>query len=71
MYVNDKLPAKSSTFRPGDYDLSRDRPLRIGFGEMDYFSGKIKEVRMFNRALNEREVRSERDIWLPPETKPQ
>jgi hypothetical protein len=25
--------------------------LRIGFGEVDYFSGKIREVRLYGRAL--------------------
>jgi hypothetical protein len=37
--------------------LSNDQPLRIGFGETDYFSGKLREVRVYNRALNLEEVR--------------
>ncbi len=58
LYVNGKLAATSSPFNPEDYDISNNQPLTIGFGEMDYFSGKIKEVRLYNRGLNESEVKS-------------
>jgi hypothetical protein len=37
-------------------DISNSAPLKIGYGEMDYFSGKIKEVRLYNRALAEKEI---------------
>ena len=48
--------AASSPFDPAEYDISTDEPLKIGFGQMDYFSGKIKEVRIYNRALNNDEI---------------
>jgi hypothetical protein len=57
LYVNGKQVARSSPFHPNDYDISNDRPLKIGFGEMDYFSGRIKDVRIYNKALNENELR--------------
>ena len=65
LYVNGKIVATSSAFQPDDYDLSNNRPLRIGFGEMDYFSGKIREVRIFNRALDGKEIKAEQDAGLP------
>jgi hypothetical protein len=37
--------------------LSSDAPLRIGFGPQGYFDGKIREVRLYDRALNEDAVK--------------
>ena len=56
LFVDGQLVATSSSFNPADYDLGTDSPLRIGFGEVDYFSGKIREVRLYQRALDENEV---------------
>ena len=56
LYVQGKLVATSSTFNPADYDLTSGCPLRIGFGELDYFSGRIREVRLYRRALDAGEV---------------
>jgi hypothetical protein len=56
IYVDGKLVAKSSSFDPAEYDVSTDRPLRIGFGQTDYFAGKISDVRVYNRALREAEI---------------
>ena len=36
--------------------MSTDEPLKIGFGGMDYFPGKIREVRLHRRALTHDEV---------------
>ncbi len=54
--VNGKVAARSSAFQQDDYDITNDKPLSIGFGEMDYFSGRINEVRMYDRALSDDEV---------------
>jgi len=56
LYIDGKLAGTSSPFDPADYDVSTERPLRIGFGSTDYFSGKIAQVRLYDRALNENEV---------------
>ena len=56
LYVNGKLQSASSVLEAKDYDISNTAPFRIGYGEMDYFSGKIKEVRLYNRILNEKEI---------------
>ena len=50
LYVDGTMVAKSSPFNPADYDVATDQPLRIGLGQTDYFSGKISEVRVYNRA---------------------
>ncbi|MBI3851970.1 MAG: LamG domain-containing protein [Verrucomicrobia bacterium] len=57
LYVDGKLAAKSSSFDPADYNVSTDQPLRIGFGQTDYFSGKISEVRIYNQALTAARIR--------------
>jgi hypothetical protein len=57
LYVDGKLVAKSSPFERTEYDVSTDQPLRIGFGQTDYFAGKISEVRVYNHALSAAKVR--------------
>jgi hypothetical protein len=56
LYVDGKLAATSSAFDPGLYDVSNDAPLLIGFGQTDYFRGKLADVRLYNRALSESEI---------------
>ena len=56
LHVNGQLVATSASFAPADYDLTVDCPLRIGFGEVDYFSGEIREVRLYRRALTAGEL---------------
>ena len=58
LYVDGKLVATSTPFDSGDYDISNDSPLRIGFGAHDYFNGSMSELRIYNRALTEAEVRA-------------
>ncbi|MDQ1328433.1 MAG: hypothetical protein QG641_1718, partial [Candidatus Poribacteria bacterium] len=57
LFVNGKKESVSSAFEIDSFDLTNDQPLRIGFGETDYFSGKIREVRLYNRAINDEEVK--------------
>ena len=56
LYIDGKLQATSQPFAAGDYDLSTTAPLKIGFGEFDYFSGRIREVRLYHRALRAIEI---------------
>lgn len=56
LYVDGKLVSKSDPFKSADYDLTTKQPLKIGFGEQDYFSGKIRDVRLYQRALSDGEV---------------
>lgn len=55
-FVNGRLAATSVPFDAKDYDLTVAQPLKIGFGEHDFFTGRIREVRVYRRALSEREV---------------
>jgi Concanavalin A-like lectin/glucanases superfamily len=56
LFVDGKLVARSSTFDPAEYDVSTNQPLRIGFGQTEYFDGKMSDVRVYNRALSDQEI---------------
>jgi hypothetical protein len=45
-------PVGSQTF-----DVSNKEPLTIGFGPVDYFSGKLREIRVYNKAIGAEEIR--------------
>jgi hypothetical protein len=56
LYIDGKLVAKSSSFNPVEYDLSTNQPLRIGFGQTEYFAGKMADVRFYKGTLTEPEI---------------
>lgn len=56
LFLNGKLVSTSTEFQPGDFDLSNEQPLRIGFGQTDYFCGKMSDVRLFEGSLSDDEV---------------
>jgi hypothetical protein len=58
LYVDGKPAAASTPFDPGAFDLSNTQPLKIGFGDHDYFNGTLRDVRMYSRALSEGELRA-------------
>ncbi len=43
--------AESKNFEPAAYNLTPDMPLKIGFVQHDYFNGRMKDVRIYDRAL--------------------
>jgi len=57
LYVDGRCVAGSSPFDPADYDLSTKSPLRIGFGQHDYFNGRMRDLRLYRRALGKEEIR--------------
>ena len=57
LYVDGKRVARSSAFNPRDYDLSNRQPLKIGLGQHDYFNGKMRDLRIYKRALDPAEIR--------------
>lgn len=57
IHLDGRLAAASSAFAPGDYDLATGRPLRIGFGQTDFFQGRMRDVRLYRGALPEAGVR--------------
>ena len=56
LYVDGKLAVESSALDPADYDLSTDQPLRIGFGQTEYFSGRMADMRLYRGALNDEQI---------------
>ena len=51
LYVDGKLKSSSTEFNPDLFDISNDRPLRIGRGSNDFFLGRLRDVRLYKRAL--------------------
>ena len=57
LYVDGIGVAKSSAFNSAEYELGNDQPLQIGFGSYEHFCGSMRDLRMYNCALEEAEVR--------------
>ena len=58
LYVDGKCVDTSEAFDPVKYDLSNRKSLLIGFGEHDYFNGRLRDLRIYERALSEAEIGS-------------
>ncbi len=56
LYVGGALAAESTMFDSRDFDLTNTQPLKIGFGPHDYFNGRIKDVRLYRKALSAQDV---------------
>jgi len=52
----DGRPVSSATSDHDPIDASNEAPLLIGFGPQSHFHGRMREVRLYNRALTESEV---------------
>ena len=57
LFVDGRRVAESAAFDPARFNLAADGPLKIGFGEHDYFHGRVRDVRVYGRALTDRELR--------------
>lgn len=55
LYANRQLVATGPVDEP--WDVSTDVPLQIGAGPQGYFHGKLREVRLYNRAISDAEIR--------------
>ena len=51
LFVDGKLKSSSTDFSSEDFELSNDQPLRIGSGPNDFFHGRLRDVRLYRRAL--------------------
>jgi len=58
LYVDGQCVATSSPFDSAEYNLSTQSPLRIGFGQHDYFCGRMRDLRLYQRALGEEEIQA-------------
>jgi len=57
LFVDGKQVAASSPFEPSRFDLSTNAPLRIGFGPTDFFQGRLRDIKLWNRVLRAEEIR--------------
>lgn len=56
--LSDVLGDILSHYDPAEYDLSTPSPLGIGFGQHDFFNGRMKDLRLYRRALGDAEISS-------------
>lgn len=56
LYVDGKLVNTMPVPDSLRFNLDNTSPLQIGFGQHDIFKGQIKEVRLYNRVLEEDEI---------------
>ena len=56
IYLNGKAVSESSPFDARKYNLNTSQPLKIGFGQHDYFNGKMRDVRIYQRELKPSEI---------------
>lgn len=56
LYLDGKLVSRSQPLDPATYDLQMAGPLKIGFGQHDYFNGRMKDVRIYRRAILTEEI---------------
>jgi hypothetical protein len=56
LYVDGELVATQPNVEK--LDVSSKAPLRIGFGPQSHFQGKLRDVRVYNRAISESEVKA-------------
>jgi hypothetical protein len=54
--VDGRQVAESSVFSPDQFDLTIDRPLKLGAGSTDFLKGRMYDVRLFRGALTAREI---------------
>jgi hypothetical protein len=57
LYVDGRLAAESGSDE-APLAVTTDAPLRIGFGPHSQFQGKIREVRIYNRALDDGQLQA-------------
>ena len=46
-----------SELNPTEFDIANREPLKIGFGAHDYFNGSLSDLRIYQRALTDAEVK--------------
>jgi len=54
--LDGRTVAESSSFWPGDFNVTSEQPLRIGFGPHDHLNARVCDLRIYNRALSQEEI---------------
>ncbi|NUQ61534.1 MAG: LamG domain-containing protein [Pirellulales bacterium] len=58
LYVDGQCVATSSEFQADHYHLSNPAPLMIGLGQQAHFKGRLKDLRIYDRALGPSEIQA-------------
>ena len=61
LYVDGACVAESPAFDPSDYNVNTQSPLKIGLGPHDYFNGRMRDLRIYDRALSSPEINRVKD----------
>ncbi len=61
LFLDGALVSRSAEFSAADFDLTNQRPLIIGVGDQDVLRGRLRDVRLYRRALSAREIAA----WAP------
>lgn len=56
LFVNGKLVNETTIPDTMQFNFNSESPLKIGFGSNDYFNGRMREVRLYGRALKNDEI---------------
>ena len=56
LYLDGEHVGDSRRFDPSRFVLDNDSPLKIGFGQHDYFNGKMKDLRIYDRVISVDEI---------------
>jgi len=54
--IDGRCVARTARFDPADYDLTNRRPLLVGFGSHDHFNGRMRDLRIYRRALGDEDL---------------
>ncbi len=57
LFVNGQLVKETPIPASMKFDLNSELPIKIGFGPNDYFNGRMRELRLYNKSLNDGEVK--------------
>jgi hypothetical protein len=56
LHLDGRQVAESAAFIPADFDLTTDRPLKLGAGSTDFLKGRMYDVKLFRGALTAQEI---------------
>jgi len=56
LYVDGKMVTQSTEFDTTRFDLDVKTAFKIGFGQHDYFNGKMRDLRIYRHALSKKEI---------------
>jgi hypothetical protein len=57
LFINGKLVNETKIPVSMKFNLNSESTIKIGFGANDYFNGHMRELRLYSRALSNREIK--------------